>query len=289
MKQLKISQTFTNRDSQSITRYFNDIGKLQMVGSDEETKLAQKVKEGDQVALEKLIKANLRFVISVAKQYQNNQLPLSDLINEGNLGLIKAAQKFDPRRGFKFISYAVWFIRQFIQRAIEKNKGVIRIPQHKVQSLNKIKKANRILEQKYERAPTDQETAEFLGVDLGELENDLQASYRQTSIDAPFAGDEEANSLLDIMEDPNASKADEQLERIDSLKFELQRCLNKLNDREQQIIKMSFGLGNDEPMEVEDIANRLSLGISRTRQLKEKALRKLRLKTNNRPLAPFLG
>ena len=228
MRQLKITQSITNRDSQTLEKYFNDISKYELLTPEEEVDLAQRIKEGDQIALEKLTKANLRFVVSVAKQYQNGTMPLNDLINEGNLGLVKAAKKFDETRGFKFISYAVWWIRQSIMQALAEQSRMVRLPLNKISSLSKINQAVAAMEQEYEREPTAEELAEFLDVTIDEIKNTMSSSSKQVSVAAPF-NEGETSSLLDVLENGEADKADEKLVYSDSLSKEIDRRLSTLS------------------------------------------------------------
>lgn len=288
MRQLKITQNITNRENQSLEKYFQDVNKIEMITSEEEVVLAQRIQDGDEAALEKLVKANLRFVVSVAKQYQNKSLTLNDLINEGNLGLIKAAQKFDHTRGFKFISYAVWWIRQSIMQALAEHSRLVRIPLNKVGSLNKINKAMAELEQKYNRAPTDQELAEILEMDDKELKGTLSARTRHVSVDAPFA-EGESNSLLDVLEDKAIVKTDGELEYTNSLQIETERSLATLDPREQQVLKMYFGISAQSAISLEQIAETLNITRERVRQIKEKAIKKLQHDSRNRLLIDFLG
>jgi len=288
MRQLKITQNITNRENQSLEKYFQDVNKIEMITSEEEVELAQRIQEGDAAALEKLVKANLRFVVSVAKQYQNKSLTLNDLINEGNLGLIKAAQKFDHTRGFKFISYAVWWIRQSIMQALAEHSRLVRIPLNKVGSLNKINKAMAELEQRYNRAPTDEELAEILEMDDKELKGTLSARTRHVSVDAPFA-EGESNSLLDVLEDGSNGSTDGELEYTSSLQIETERSLSTLDPREQQVLRMYFGIGEQTAISLEQIAETLNITRERVRQIKEKAIKKLQHDSRNRLLIDYLG
>ena len=288
MRQLKITQNITNRENQSLEKYFQDVNKIEMITSEEEVVLAQRIQDGDAAALEKLVKANLRFVVSVAKQYQNKSLTLNDLINEGNLGLIKAAQKFDHTRGFKFISYAVWWIRQSIMQALAEHSRLVRIPLNKVGSLNKINKAMAELEQKFNRAPTDEELAEILEMEDKELKGTLNARTRHVSVDAPFA-EGESNSLLDVLEDGSTEKTDGDLEYTSSLQIETERSLATLDPREQQVLRMYFGIGEQTAISLEQIAETLSITRERVRQIKEKAIKKLQHDSRNRLLIDYLG
>jgi RNA polymerase primary sigma factor len=288
MRQLKITQNITNRENQSLEKYFQDVNKIEMISSEEEVVLAQRIQDGDAAALEKLVKSNLRFVVSVAKQYQNKSLTLNDLINEGNLGLIKAAQKFDHTRGFKFISYAVWWIRQSIMQALAEHSRLVRIPLNKVGSLNKINKAMAELEQKYNRAPTDEELAEILEMDDKELKGTLSARTRHVSVDAPFA-EGESNSLLDVLEDGTVGSTDGDLEYTSSLQIETERSLATLDPREQQVLRMYFGIGEQTAISLEQIAETLNITRERVRQIKEKAIKKLQHDSRNRLLIDYLG
>ncbi|WP_045457578.1 sigma-70 family RNA polymerase sigma factor [Sporocytophaga myxococcoides] len=287
MRQLKISKQITNRESQSLDKYLQEIGKVDLITAEVEVELAKRIKEGDQVALEKLTKANLRFVVSVAKQYQNNGLTLGDLINEGNLGLIKAAQKFDETRGFKFISYAVWWIRQSIMQALAEQSRIVRLPLNRVSSLTKISKAFSELEQKFQREPSTEEVAELMGVTNEEVIADLKVSGRQVSVDAPFAQGEE-NGLLDVLSDENESTPDSQL-IMDSLSMEVQRVLSTLSLRESEVIGLYFGLNNKSSMTLEEIGEKFNLTRERVRQIKEKATRRLRNTSRSKALRSYLG
>lgn len=288
MRQLKITQTITTRESQSLERYFNEINKMEMITPEEEVELAKRIRQGDREALEKLTKANLRFVVSVAKQYQNRNLSLNDLINEGNLGLVKAAQKFDETRGFKFISYAVWWIRQSIMQALAEQSRIVRLPLNKTGALSKINKAFSDLEQQYEREPTPEELAEILEMDVAEITNTLNASTKQVSVDAPF-GDDESGSLLDVIENKSIPKVDHDVAYLDSLKVETSRALSTLSEREKQVIEMFFGIGKEEPMSLEQIGEALDLTRERVRQIKETALKRLRSSSKSKLLAEYLG
>ncbi len=288
MRQLKITKSITNRESQSLEKYLQEIGKVDLITPEEEVQLAIKIKQGDQRALEKLTKANLRFVVSVAKQYQNQGLSLSDLINEGNLGLIKAAQRFDETRGFKFISYAVWWIRQSILQALAEQSRIVRLPLNKVGLSNKISKAYSQLEQEYEREPSTEELAELLDIGTEEIETTLGVAARHVSVDAPFV-DSEDNTLLDVLENPNSDSADSELEHYDSLRFEIERSLSTLTDRQRDVIKLYFGIGVEHPMSLEDIGEKFSLTRERVRQIKDKAITKLRTATRCQLLKSYLG
>ena len=288
MRQLKITQTITNRESQSLERYFNEINKVDLLTPDEEVDLARRIRLGDEAALEKLTKANLRFVVSVAKQYQNRNLSLNDLINEGNLGLVKAARKFDETRGFKFISYAVWWIRQSIMQALADQSRIVRLPLNKTGALNKINRAYSELEQKYEREPTPEELADILDMDLEEISSTLRAGTRQVSVDAPFS-DEEGNSLLDVLENKNTPSTDQSVSYTGSLRVETARALACLPDREKQVVELFFGIGREHPMSLEQIGETLDLTRERVRQIKEKAIRRLRVSQKSKMLAEYLG
>jgi RNA polymerase primary sigma factor len=287
MRQLKISKQITNRESQSLDKYLQEIGKVDLLTPDEEVELAKRIRDGDQLALEKLTKANLRFVVSVAKQYQNQGLSLGDLINEGNLGLIKAAQRFDETRGFKFISYAVWWIRQSILQALAEQSRIVRLPLNRVGSLNKISKTFSELEQKYEREPSPEELAEVLEVSTSEIVDTLKISGRHVSMDAPFVQGEE-NSLLDVLENNSEDTPDSGLIN-DSLRREVQRALSTLTLREADVITLYFGLNGEHSMTLEEIGEKFSLTRERVRQIKEKAIRRLRHTSRSKALKPYLG
>lgn len=287
MRQLKISKQITNRESQSLDKYLQEIGKVDLLTPDEEVILAQKIREGDQLSLERLTKANLRFVVSVAKQYQNQGLSLGDLINEGNLGLIKAAQRFDETRGFKFISYAVWWIRQSILQALAEQSRIVRLPLNRVGSLNKISKTFSDLEQKFEREPSPEELAAELDISAAEVVDTLKISGRHVSMDAPFVQGEE-NSLLDVLENDGEDKPDTGL-IIDSLRKEVQRALSTLTQREADVITLYFGLNGEHAMTLEEIGEKFSLTRERVRQIKEKAIRRLRHTSRSKALKTYLG
>jgi len=287
MRQLKISKQITNRESQSLDKYLQEIGKVDLLTPDEEVTLAQRIREGDQQALERLTKANLRFVVSVAKQYQNQGLSLGDLINEGNLGLIKAAQRFDETRGFKFISYAVWWIRQSILQALAEQSRIVRLPLNRVGSLNKISKTFSDLEQKFEREPSPEELAEVLDISASEVVDTLKISGRHVSMDAPFVQGEE-NSLLDVLENNMENKPDQGL-IDDSLRKEVARALSTLTQRESDVIALYFGLDGNHPMTLEEIGEKFNLTRERVRQIKEKAIRRLRHTSRSKALKTYLG
>ncbi len=288
MRQLKITKSITNRESQSLEKYLQEIGKVDLLTPEEEVDLAKRIKQGDQIALEKLTKANLRFVVSVAKQYQNQGLSLSDLINEGNLGLIKAAQRFDETRGFKFISYAVWWIRQSILQALAEQSRIVRLPLNKVGSLNKINKAFSELEQQFEREPSAEELADMLEISSDEVETTLGVAARHVSMDAPFVEGED-NSLLDVLENTAMPGTDQHLEYADSLRREIERSLGTLTDRQADVIKLYFGLGIEHPMSLEDIGEKFGLTRERVRQIKDKAINKLRATNRSKLLKNYLG
>ena len=287
MRQLKISKQITNRESQSLDKYLQEIGKVDLLTPDEEVILAQKIREGDQLSLERLTKANLRFVVSVAKQYQNQGLSLGDLINEGTLGLIKAAQRFDETRGFKFISYAVWWIRQSILQALAEQSRIVRLPLNRVGSLNKISKTFSELEQKFEREPSPEELAEVLEISTGEVVDTLKISGRHVSMDAPFVQGEE-NSLLDVLENDSEDKPDSGLIN-DSLRREVQRALSTLTQREADVVTLYFGLNGEHAMTLEEIGEKFNLTRERVRQIKEKAIRRLRHTSRSKALKTYLG
>lgn len=286
MRQLKITKSITNRESASFEKYLQEIGKEKMITVEEEVELAQRIKKGDQAALEKLTKANLRFVVSVAKQYQNKGLSLPDLINEGNLGLIRAGQKFDETRGFKFISYAVWWIRQSIMQAVAEQSRIIRLPLNQIGSLNKINKAFAKFEQVHERKPSPEELGEILDIPAEKVADTLRVSGRHVSVDAPFV-DSENNSLLDVLVNNESPKADRAL-MIESLGKEIKRALATLTERESDIITLFFGIGCQE-MTLEELGERFGLTRERVRQIKEKAIRRLRHTSRSTILKTYLG
>ena len=286
MRQLKITKSITNRESASLDKYLQEIGKEELISVEEEVELAQRIKKGDQEALEKLTKANLRFVVSVAKQYQNQGLSLPDLINEGNLGLIKAAEKFDETRGFKFISYAVWWIRQSILQALAEQSRIVRLPLNQVGSLNKINKAFARFEQEHERTPSAEELANELELPKEKVTDTLRVAGRHISVDAPFA-DGEDNSLLDVLVNTDSPNADRGLIN-ESLATEVERALEILTEREQDIIRYFFGIGCSE-MTLEEIGEKFDLTRERVRQIKEKAIRRLRHSSRSKLLKSYLG
>ena len=287
MRQLKITKSITSRDSASLDKYLQEIGREQLLPVEEEVELSQRIRKGDRRALDKLVRANLRFVVSVAKQYQNQGLSLPDLINEGNVGLIKAAEKFDETRGFKFISYAVWWIRQTILQALAEQSRIVRLPLNQVSAVNKITKAMTKFEQEYERKPSADELAELVNELPEKISDSLRASGRHVSVDAPFIEGEE-NSLLDVMVNTDSPMADKGLVS-ESLSTEIDRALGVLNEREKQIIERSFGINNQPEMTLEEIGEKFGLSRERVRQIKEKAIRKLRACTKNKILKTYLG
>jgi RNA polymerase primary sigma factor len=287
MRQLKITQSITNRESASLEKYLQDIGKEDMVSPQEEVILAQKIRNGDRLALDKLTRANLRFVVSVAKQYQNQGLSLPDLINEGNLGLIKAAQRFDETKGFKFISYAVWWIRQSILQSIAEQSRLVRLPLNQIGAINKVKKALSKLEQQYQREPSPDEISEAVELSRDQVNDVLRVGNRPVSMDAPFDNNEDNNTLLDVISDTELPTADSLL--IDeSLSEDINRSLNTLSKREAEIIKMFFGIGTKHSMSLDEIGMQLSLTRERVRQIKETALRRLKHNSRNKLLKSYL-
>jgi RNA polymerase primary sigma factor len=288
MRQLKITKSITNRESQSLEKYLQEIGKVELISPEEEVKLAIRIKQGDQKALDKLTKANLRFVVSVAKQYQNQGLSLPDLINEGNLGLIKAAQRFDETRGFKFISYAVWWIRQSILQALAEQSRIVRLPLNKVGLTNRIQKAYSHLEQEFEREPSAEELAELLELDIEEVSSTMGIAGRHVSMDTPLSEGED-NTLIDVMENPNAERAETNIEHKESLKQEIDRSLRTLTERQKEVICFFFGIGVDHPMSLEDIGEKFNLTRERVRQIKDKAITKLRSNSRSKMLRSYLG
>ena len=286
MRQLKITKSITNRESASLDKYLQEIGREELITVEEEVELAQRIKKGDQEALDKLTRANLRFVVSVAKQYQNQGISLPDLINEGNLGLIKAAEKFDETRGFKFISYAVWWIRQSIPQALAEQSRIVRLPLNQVGSLNKINKALSQFEQQYERQPSPDELADMLEIPREKIADTLRVSGRHVSVDAPFV-DGEDNSLLDVLVNNDSPNADKGLVN-ESLNTEIERALSTLTERERDIVKYFFGIGCQE-MTLEEIGEKFGLTRERVRQIKEKAIRRLRHSARSKLLKGYLG
>ena len=286
MRQLKISKSITNRESASLDKYLQEIGHEELLSVDEEVELAQKIKKGDRRALERLTRANLRFVVSVAKQYQNQGLSLPDLINEGNVGLIKAAEKFDETRGFKFISYAVWWIRQSILQAIAEQSRIVRLPLNQVGSVNKINRELNKFEQEHERRPSVDEIADRIDLPEDKIEEAMKVNNRHVSMDAPFV-DGEDNSLLDVLADNDMPMADKALVQ-ESLRKEIDRAIELINDREQKVVRAFFGIGSPE-MTLEEIGEKYNLTRERVRQIKEKAIRRLRHNTKNKLLKTYLG
>jgi RNA polymerase primary sigma factor len=288
MRQLKITKSITNRESQSLEKYLQEIGKVELITPEEEVKLAIRIKQGDQYALEKLTKANLRFVVSVAKQYQNQGLTLPDLINEGNLGLIKAAQRFDETRGFKFISYAVWWIRQSILQALAEQSRIVRLPLNKVGLTNRISKAYSQLEQEFEREPTPEELAFLLDMDAEEIAATLGVAARHVSMDQPLSDGEES-TLIDVLVNHNAANTDDELAFKASLKTEIDRSLSTLTERQKDVIRFFFGIGVDHALSLEDIGEHFNLTRERVRQIKDKAITKLRTASRCKLLKTYLG
>jgi RNA polymerase primary sigma factor len=287
MRQLKITKSITNRESASLDKYLQEIGREELISAEEEVVLAKKIREGDQFALEKLTKSNLRFVVSVAKQYQNQGLSLPDLINEGNLGLIKAAKRFDETRGFKFISYAVWWIRQSILQALAEQARIVRLPLNQVGSLNKINKAFSKLEQEFERTPSSEELAEILDIAEDKISDTLRVSGRHISMDAPFVQGEE-NTLLDVLVNSDSPRADNSL-ITESLQKEIERSLSTLTDRERDVIKLFYGIGYNHEFTLEEIGDKFDLTRERVRQIKEKAIKRLKHSSRSKLLKAYLG
>ncbi|MFD2917431.1 sigma-70 family RNA polymerase sigma factor [Psychroserpens luteus] len=287
MRQLKITKQVTNRETASLDKYLQEIGKVDLITADEEVELAQRIKAGDQLALEKLTKANLRFVVSVAKQYQNQGLTLPDLINEGNLGLIKAAQRFDETRGFKFISYAVWWIRQSILQALAEQSRIVRLPLNKIGSINKINKTFAFLEQSHERPPSAEEIAKELDMTINDVKESIKNSGRHVSMDAPLVQGEDSN-LYDVLRSGESPNPDRDLLH-ESLRTEIERALETLTPREADVIRLYFGLGNQHPMTLEEIGETFELTRERVRQIKEKAIRRLKHTSRSKILKTYLG
>jgi len=287
MRQLKITKSITNRESQSLEKYLQEIGREALITAEDEVRLAGLIRAGDQSALDRLTKANLRFVVSVAKQYQNQGLSLPDLINEGNLGLIKAAKRFDETRGFKFISYAVWWIRQSILQALAEQSRIVRLPLNQVGSLNKISKAYSKLEQEFEREPSPEELSKLLELPTDKIRDTMKVSGKHISMDAPFVQGEE-NSLLDVLINPDSPRADNTL-MTESLQREIDRSLSTLTEREREVIKYFFGIGMNHGLTLEEIGAKFDLTRERVRQIKEKAIRRLRHKSRSRLLKSYLG
>ena len=287
MRQLKITKQVTNRETASLDKYLQEIGKVELITAEEEVELAQRIKQGDRAALEKLTKANLRFVVSVSKQYQNQGLSLPDLINEGNLGLIKAAQRFDETRGFKFISYAVWWIRQSILQALAEQSRIVRLPLNKIGSINKINKAYAKLEQEFEREPNAEEIADILEVTENEVKESMKNAGRHVSMDAPLIQDED-NTMYDVLRSEEAITPETEL-LYESLRKEIDRAISTLTPRESDVIKLYFGLNGSHPMTLEEIGEKFDLTRERVRQKKEKAIRRLKNTARNRLLKAYLG
>lgn len=287
MRQLKITKQVTNRETASLDKYLQEIGKVDLITADEEVELAQRIKAGDQIALEKLTKANLRFVVSVAKQYQNQGLTLPDLINEGNLGLIKAAQRFDETRGFKFISYAVWWIRQSILQALAEQSRIVRLPLNKIGSINKINKTYAFLEQSHERPPSAEEIAKELDMTINDVKESMKNSGRHVSMDAPLIEGEDSN-LYDVLNSGESPNPDRKLLH-ESLRIEINRALETLTPREADVVKLYFGLGEHQPMTLEEIGETFDLTRERVRQIKEKAIRRLKHTSRSKILMTYLG
>ena len=287
MRQLKITKQVTNRETASLDKYLQEIGKVDLITADEEVELAQRIKAGDQIALEKLTKANLRFVVSVAKQYQNQGLTLPDLINEGNLGLIKAAQRFDETRGFKFISYAVWWIRQSILQALAEQSRIVRLPLNKIGSINKINKTYAFLEQSHERPPSAEEIAKELDMTINDVKESMKNSGRHVSMDAPLVEGEDSN-LYDVLRSGESPNPDRDLLH-ESLRTEIERALETLTPREADVIRLYFGLGNQHPMTLEEIGETFDLTRERVRQIKEKSIRRLKHTSRSKILKTYLG
>jgi RNA polymerase primary sigma factor len=289
MRQLKITKQVTNRETISLDKYLHDISKVGLVTAEEEAELAQKIRSGDKLALEKLTKANLRFVVSVAKQYQNQGLTLSDLINEGNIGLIKAAQRFDETRGFKFISYAVWWIRQSIMQAIAEQARIVRLPLNKIGNITKVNRTFSELEQLYEREPSADEVAELLQISAKEVNESLKISGKHMSMDAPLSKDEESNSMIDVMEDNEITLNPDNELMNESLRNEIERSLSTLSFREAEVLRLYYGINCKAPMTLEEIGETFELTRERVRQIKEKALRRLKHTSRCKLLKPYLG
>ncbi|MDG2194422.1 MAG: sigma-70 family RNA polymerase sigma factor [Polaribacter sp.] len=287
MRQLKITKQVTNRETASLDKYLQEIGKVDLITADEEVELAQRIKAGDEVALEKLTKANLRFVVSVAKQYQNQGLTLPDLINEGNLGLIKAAKRFDETRGFKFISYAVWWIRQSILQALAEQSRIVRLPLNKIGSINKINKMYAFLEQEHERPPSPEEIAKKLDMTINDVKESMKNSGRHVSMDAPLIEGEDSN-LYDVLNSGESPNPDKKLLH-ESLRTEISRALETLTPREADVVKLYFGLGEHQPMTLEEIGETFDLTRERVRQIKEKAIRRLKHTSRSKILMTYLG
>ena len=287
MRQLKITKQVTNRETASLDKYLQEIGKVELITADEEVELAQRIRQGDRVALEKLTKANLRFVVSVSKQYQNQGLSLPDLINEGNLGLIKAAQRFDETRGFKFISYAVWWIRQSILQALAEQSRIVRLPLNKIGSINKINKTFAKLEQEFEREPNAEEIAEALDITEAEVKESMKNAGRHVSMDAPLTQDED-NNMYDVLKSAEVVTPETEL-LYESLKKEIDRAISTLTPREADVVRLYFGLNGSHPMTLEEIGEKFDLTRERVRQIKEKAIRRLKNTSRSKILKSYLG
>ncbi|MFL0354196.1 RNA polymerase sigma factor RpoD/SigA [Xanthomarina sp. GH4-25] len=287
MRQLKITKQVTNRESKSLDKYLQDISKLPLITADEEVELAQRIREGDQLALDKLTTSNLRFVVSVAKQYQNQGLTLPDLINEGNAGLVKAAKRFDETRGFKFISYAVWWIRQAILQALAEQSRIVRLPLNKIGSINKINKAYSYLEQAHQRPPSPDEIAKELDMTISDVKQSMKNSGRHLSMDAPLKEGEDS-SLYDVVKSGESPNPDVSLMK-DSLNLEVNRALNTLSQREADVVRLYYGINNEQPMSLEEIGDTFGLTRERVRQIKEKGIRRLRHTSKNKILKTYLG
>jgi RNA polymerase primary sigma factor len=287
MRQLKITKQVTNRDTPSLDKYLQEIGRVDLISPEDEVILARKIKAGDSEALGKLVKANLRFVVSVAKQYQNQGMGLPDLINEGNLGLMKAAQRFDETRGFKFISYAVWWIRQAILQSLAEQARIVRLPVNKIGSINRINRAFARLEQEFEREPSSQEIAEMLEMIPDDVKESLKTNGRTISMDAPISSDEE-NNMYDLMQNPDTPSPDKNLIN-ESLAWEIERALTSLSPREAKVLKLYFGLGMKHPFTLEEIGEELNLTRERVRQIKEKAIKRIQFTTRCKILKTYLG
>jgi RNA polymerase primary sigma factor len=287
MRQLKITKQVTNRDTPSLDKYLQEIGRVDLISPEEEVVLARKIKGGDALALGKLVKANLRFVVSVAKQYQNQGMGLPDLINEGNLGLMKAAQRFDETRGFKFISYAVWWIRQAILQSLAEQARIVRLPVNKIGSINRINRAFARLEQEFEREPSSQEIADMLEIIPEDVKESLKTNGRTVSMDAPINSEEE-NTMYDVMQNPDTPSPDKNLIN-ESLSYEIERALSSLSLRESKVLKLYFGLGMKHPFTLEEIGEELNLTRERVRQIKEKAIKRIQFTTRCKILKTYLG
>ena len=288
MRQLKITKQVTNRESKSLNNYLQDVSKLDLITAEEEVELAQRIREGDQIALEKLTKANLRFVVSVAKQYQNQGLRLPDLINEGNVGLVKAAKRFDETRGFKFISYAVWWIRQSILQALAEHSRVVRLPLNKIGVINKINKTFSYLEQAYERPPSAAEIAKELDMPVSKVKTAMKNSGRSLSMDAPFQEGENDSNLYDVLKSGESPSPDNNLMQ-DSLSVEIERALDTLTEREADVIRLNYGLGGQQPLTLQEIGETFDLSRERVRQIREKGIRRLRHERKSKILKKYLG